>query len=245
MNSEKIIPATALVLCAGNGTRLHELTGDRLPKHLFPVAGVPIVERSVQPLLDANVAETYLILYHKAQMIIDHFAHDSRINTFVIPEVVGFAASIETAVSQNHCQNSIILLEGDTIRHGVDIKVAWEQHITNQAHTTLVVTSKPTDRDNAFRGVITDEDNRITRFREPKEATPNLNPLIGLGIFSQAAVGEITSIPDKSGGWSKFLPYLFNLGKMYASIQPIQYFNINTPESVKTAEDFFASNCNN
>ncbi|WP_063796756.1 NTP transferase domain-containing protein [Chondromyces crocatus] len=50
----------AVILAAGTSTRLRPLT-DALPKCLLPVAGVPILRRSVARLIDAGVVDVVLI----------------------------------------------------------------------------------------------------------------------------------------------------------------------------------------
>ena len=44
------LPMHAVIIAGGLGTRAHAMTGDRIPKALLPVAGVPIVFRQMRVL---------------------------------------------------------------------------------------------------------------------------------------------------------------------------------------------------
>lgn len=242
MSAETSVPATALLMCAGLGTRIRSLTEDKLPKHLLKVGGKPLVEHSLEPFLDANVQSIYLLLSHKAHMIIKHFAGDQRIRTFVVDEADGVISEVRQFVRYIHPQD-LIIAEGDSIRHGLDLRKAWDQHVATGANTTLVATNGPLENTQAYHGVIVDQNRQVLHVHEPNEPTPNPNPMLGLGIFSQAAINTITSESlEKTGSWSTFLPYLFALGKTYASIQPVRYFNINSPQEFTGAEDFLERN---
>ena len=47
-------PRAAVLLVGGLGTRMHPLTLTR-PKHLLPVAGVPVIDLQLRRLADAGV----------------------------------------------------------------------------------------------------------------------------------------------------------------------------------------------
>jgi UDP-N-acetylglucosamine diphosphorylase/glucosamine-1-phosphate N-acetyltransferase len=68
----------AVVLAAGKGERLRPLTETR-PKHLLPVGGVPLLERSLRGLADSGVEEALLVTHYMEEQIRGHFGDGSRL----------------------------------------------------------------------------------------------------------------------------------------------------------------------
>jgi len=66
----------AVVLAAGRGERLIPLTETR-PKHLLPVGGVPLLERSMRGLAGAGVEEALLVTHYMEERIREHFGDGS------------------------------------------------------------------------------------------------------------------------------------------------------------------------
>lgn len=58
----------AIVLCAGEGTRLRPLTFSK-PKHLLPVAGKPLLGHVLQSLADAGLREVALVVGHHPEAV--------------------------------------------------------------------------------------------------------------------------------------------------------------------------------
>lgn len=65
-------PLKALVLAAGEGTRLRPLTLDR-PKPMVPINGVPLLEIVLGWLRDAGVSDIAINLHYKPDAITQHF----------------------------------------------------------------------------------------------------------------------------------------------------------------------------
>ena len=66
----------AVVLAAGRGERLIPLTETR-PKHLLPVVGVPLLERSLKGLAGAGVKEVLLVTHYMEERIREYFGDGS------------------------------------------------------------------------------------------------------------------------------------------------------------------------
>jgi mannose-1-phosphate guanylyltransferase/phosphomannomutase len=62
----------AMILAAGEGTRLRPLTLHR-PKPMLPVAGRPVLEHIIAWLRYYGITEIVINLHHCPQMVIDHF----------------------------------------------------------------------------------------------------------------------------------------------------------------------------
>ena len=62
-----------MILAAGLGTRLKPLT-DTMPKALVPVAGVPLIDHTIQRLIGFGYEHFVVNVHHFAQQIVDHVA---------------------------------------------------------------------------------------------------------------------------------------------------------------------------
>ena len=67
----------AVILAAGKGTRMKELTND-LPKPMLRVHGKPILEHILKGLLAAGIREVFIVTGHKAEVVEDCFGDGSK-----------------------------------------------------------------------------------------------------------------------------------------------------------------------
>lgn len=74
-----IRPVKAVILAAGKGTRMRELTAD-LPKPMLRVQGRPILEHIVTGLRDAaEVREFFIVTGYRAEVVEAHFGDGSQL----------------------------------------------------------------------------------------------------------------------------------------------------------------------
>jgi UDP-N-acetylglucosamine diphosphorylase / glucose-1-phosphate thymidylyltransferase / UDP-N-acetylgalactosamine diphosphorylase / glucosamine-1-phosphate N-acetyltransferase / galactosamine-1-phosphate N-acetyltransferase len=69
----------AVVLAAGRGTRMRELTAD-LPKPMIEVRGKPVLQHIIEGLRDAGIREFLMIVGYRADAVRDFFGDWSRYN---------------------------------------------------------------------------------------------------------------------------------------------------------------------
>jgi UDP-N-acetylglucosamine diphosphorylase / glucose-1-phosphate thymidylyltransferase / UDP-N-acetylgalactosamine diphosphorylase / glucosamine-1-phosphate N-acetyltransferase / galactosamine-1-phosphate N-acetyltransferase len=62
----------AVILAAGKGTRMGELTS-QLPKPMLPVQGKPVLERVLEGLLQAGIRDFFIVTGFRAEVIENHF----------------------------------------------------------------------------------------------------------------------------------------------------------------------------
>ena len=67
----------AVILAAGKGTRMKELTNE-LPKPMLCVHGRPILEHILSGLLGAGIRDVFIVTGHKAETIEAHFGDGSK-----------------------------------------------------------------------------------------------------------------------------------------------------------------------
>src|ERR1700745_488042 len=69
----------AVILAAGRGTRMRELTAD-LPKPMIEVRGKPVLQHIVEGLRDAGVRQLLVIVGYRANAVQNSFGDGSRYN---------------------------------------------------------------------------------------------------------------------------------------------------------------------
>ena len=67
----------AVILAAGKGTRMKELTNE-LPKPMLRVHGKPILEHILGGLLSAGIRDVFIVTGYKAEVIENHFGDGSK-----------------------------------------------------------------------------------------------------------------------------------------------------------------------
>ncbi len=72
----------AVILAAGRGTRMRELTND-LPKPMIEVRGKPVLQHIVEGLRDAGIREFLMIVGYRADAVRKFFANGSRCNVAI------------------------------------------------------------------------------------------------------------------------------------------------------------------
>ncbi len=86
----------ALILAAGKGTRLKQLTADK-PKPMLPIGGEPLLAHHVRRLRDAGVTEIAINLHHAADVIDAYFGDGSHYGVHIEysyePELLGTAGA--------------------------------------------------------------------------------------------------------------------------------------------------------
>src|SRR5437764_319156 len=70
---------TAVLLAAGRGTRMRDLTAD-LPKPMIEVRGKPVLQYIVEGLRGAGVREFLIVVGYRADAVRDHFGDGARYN---------------------------------------------------------------------------------------------------------------------------------------------------------------------
>ena len=72
----------AVILAAGRGTRMRELTAD-LPKPMIKVRGKPVLQHIVEGLRNAGIGDLFLVVGYRADAVRDFFGDGSRCNVAI------------------------------------------------------------------------------------------------------------------------------------------------------------------
>jgi mannose-1-phosphate guanylyltransferase len=171
----------AVLMAGGEGTRLRPITLTR-PKPFVPVGGKPCIEYVLASLHRASVRDVMVTTYYKPADLVQHLGGGERYGmnlAFSIEdEARGTAGGVRKVAAW--LDDTFVVASGDVFAD-FDLKDLVEFHRTRGALATMALTR--VENPSEFGIVGTNEEGRITRFKEkprPEEAFSNL---INAGIY--------------------------------------------------------------
>lgn len=120
----------AVILTAGMGTRLRNITNDEIPKPFLRINNKPLIERSIEKLIDSGIKEIILVTGH-----LNHFFEELKKKYPEIKTVKNEKYAVTGSMASFYCSrdlvgnNDILLLEGDLIyeKRALDILLSLEE----------------------------------------------------------------------------------------------------------------------
>jgi mannose-1-phosphate guanylyltransferase len=155
---------SALVLCAGLGTRLRPLTDVRA-KPAIPVAGEPMIRRIASWLVSKGVDDLVVNLHHRPETLTAVLGDGRDLGARVrysweLPHVLGSAGGPRLARPIIGA-DTFLIVNGDTLTD-VDLGPLAEAHAASGALATLSLV--PNREFLRYGGVTLDGDGRVTGF---------------------------------------------------------------------------------
>ena len=154
----------AMILSAGLGTRLGDLTQDT-PKGMLPIDGYPILAWIIANLRRQGVTQLAMNLHFFPGAITDYFGDGSRFDTRISysreAELQGTAGGVRDAREFLEGDPEILVHYGDIVTDQ-NVESMLEYHRTTNALATLLLHER--NKSNSI--VALDENKRITGFLE-------------------------------------------------------------------------------
>ncbi|MDH3625592.1 MAG: nucleotidyltransferase family protein [Myxococcales bacterium] len=155
----------ALVLCAGRGTRLEELTQD-CPKPLLPIEGKPLVGYTLDLLARHGITDVAVNLHFLADRVETELGNGSRYGLRIHyereDELLGTAGAAANLLDYFADASDVLVIYGDLV-FDEDLTALYELHRANEADATLLVHQRTTPSNSI---IDIDGTGRIIRFRE-------------------------------------------------------------------------------
>lgn len=173
----------AMILCAGYGTRLGELTQER-PKPMLLIEGRPILEYIIAHLARHGFDQIGINLHFMPEMIRNYFGNGSRFGVEISysyePELLGTAGGVKNMEGFLNDGNPFLIHYGDVITDQ-DFTKMLAFHRERQAFTTLLLHQRA--HSNSI--VSVDQEMRISGFLErptEEERRQVTSPWVNSGI---------------------------------------------------------------
>jgi mannose-1-phosphate guanylyltransferase len=239
-----MLDAKALVLAAGQGTRLRPLT-DNCPKPMLPIHGRPLLEYIIEWLHSHAINDIAINLHYRPDVIPNHFGDGSafgvRITYSHETQVLGTAGAVRKLIdffSDGPC----IVVYGDMLTD-LDLSAllsAHQQNVRKDPATgvTMSLMSVPNPTEVGLVDLTTD--GRITRFVEKPQPSEVFTDLANAGVLviEPAVIEKIPPDTFYDFGNHLFPQLLASDLSMYAWIVPEQTYclDIGTPEKYEQAQ---------
>jgi len=189
----------AVLLCAGQGTRLRPLTYCR-PKHLVPVAGRAVLDRVLSSLADAGVDEAIFVVSPGETALQEFVADGARwgmeAGYCVQSEPQGLAHALACARGHLADGERFLMYLGDDLL-GDGVTEFAQDFAASDAAASLVV--KPVEDPRAF-GVVVVEDGVVTRLVEKPQDPPSDLAIVGVYGFGPEIWEAIDAIEPSARG---------------------------------------------
>ena len=173
----------AMILAAGEGTRLRPLTAG-VPKPMLPVAGRPALEYTVEWLQHHGIREIVINLHHHPETVIRHFGDASAfgvsIEYSIEERILGTAGGTKRRAS--FFDGSFVVVYGDVLTD-LDLSAFVGYHSTRASifHLTMSLYRVP---DPERCGVaLLDAEGRVTSFVEKPSAGESPSDLASAGVL--------------------------------------------------------------
>lgn len=181
----------AVILAAGRGTRMRELT-DELPKPMIAVRGKPILEHIVSGLAANGVTEFLIVVGYRREVIEDHFgdgsAHGIRVS--YVEQVVQDGTGRVVELGRDFTGDDPFVLS-----YG-DILVSPESYrpLVDFSDVDAKLTVKRDEDVRKGGAVFIDDDGWVTDLIEKPEEGQPTSPYYNAGIYAfSARIYEFTA----------------------------------------------------
>jgi mannose-1-phosphate guanylyltransferase len=177
-------PHTAMILCAGFGTRMGKLT-ERCPKPMLPVAGKPILEHTIERLAASGFRRLVINTHYLAEQISGYFGDGAhwgvRIHYSYEESPAGTAGAVRRAERFLRESDDFLVIYGDILTTEPFDRLLFRHRSFAGAQATIVLHRRK--KSNSI--VKLDEGNRVIEFLErPREWPKDLEEVwVNSGIY--------------------------------------------------------------
>lgn len=172
----------AMILAAGQGTRLYPLTFS-LPKPLAPVVNRPVMEHIIRLLVSQRMNEIMINLHYMPEIISGYFTDGGELGASITysheERLLGTAGGVKK-VREWFGHQTFLVIGGDDFCD-MRIQEAVEFHKGRKALATIVLS--PIEDPSQYGIVVTDPEGRITSFQEKPARDAALSLMANTGIY--------------------------------------------------------------
>lgn len=227
----------AVVLLGGEGTRLRPLTYDT-PKQMLPIVDRALIVHVASWLGRNGVRRAVLSLCYRPDAFTDafpRFAINGVELTYVVePEPLDTAGAVRFAAEQGGVDGRFAVLNGDVLTD-LDLGCLVAFHLEHEAQASIHLT--PVEDPSSFGVVVTDGDDRVTRFVEKPPSGTALGNLINGGTYlMEQSVLEAIPPGGRVSMERETFPLIANRRRLFAMATNDYWLDTGTPEKYLQAQ---------
>ncbi len=221
----------AVILAGGKGERLKPYT-DTMPKPMFPIAGIPFIERLIKQIKGFGIEDILILLGYMPDKIIDFLGkgnqYDVHINYDVTP--VEYDTADRLVQARGKLDEVFLMMYCDNY-----CPIDFQEHrrLFNQ-NNALIQLSVYSNKDGYTRNnLLTDEEGRVILYDRSRQNEDLSGVDIGYALMAQDALDGIGhSLAD-------WYPFIAEQGRLYATITDHRYYSIGSYDRMALTEEFF------
>ncbi|HTX43120.1 MAG TPA: bifunctional sugar-1-phosphate nucleotidylyltransferase/acetyltransferase, partial [Methanocella sp.] len=230
----------AVILAAGEGTRMRPLTENR-PKVMLPIANKPLLEYIIGEVMAAGIRDITLIVGYRQEAVRDYFGDGSRFGVhidYIVQDKqmgTGHAFGMASAIKDDR----FIALNGDIV-----VSANFIGKLRGRKEVAVIAVKKVADP-RAY-GVIEVNNDRVTRIVEKSPAPPSNLANAGIYLFSPlifVAIEETGLSPRGEFEVTDALQYLIDKGKQ-VGFEPMEeeWLDVGKPWDLLAANEMALKN---
>jgi mannose-1-phosphate guanylyltransferase len=187
--------AKAMILAAGEGTRVRPLT-KTVPKPMVPILGKPVLEYLIEHLASFGVTQIMINVAFNHSKIEDYFRDGHRWGVEIgysyegvrdhgqiVPKALGSAAGMRRIQDfGGFFDETTIVICGDALID-LDIRSALDEHRHKAALASVVTLEVPREQVRNYGIVVADESGRVKSFQEKPQPSEARSTLASTGIY--------------------------------------------------------------
>jgi bifunctional UDP-N-acetylglucosamine pyrophosphorylase/glucosamine-1-phosphate N-acetyltransferase len=167
----------AVILAAGEGTRMRPLTENR-PKVMLPVANRPMLEHTIRAAREAGIKDITLIVGYRKEAITGYFGDGSRLGVsigYVVQEKQS-GTGHAFGMAAGACDGKFVAMNGD-----VTVSAAHLKKLIGRSEAAVLSVKEVPDP--GAYGVIEADGGRVRRIVEKSPAPPTNLANAGIYLF--------------------------------------------------------------
>jgi len=207
----------AVILAAGEGTRMHPLTYTR-PKVMLPIANKPILEHLLIEVKKAGISEFIFIVGYHDEQVRDYFGSGERwgVNIEYCSQRRQLGTADALKMVAGLAGRNFLVINGDIIVDQQDIS-----RLTNKNENTLSIIEVEDAED---VGVVEVRQGEVVRIYEKAEKPPSRMANAGLYLFTSDIFDAISKTPKSLRGEYEITD---SIQLMIDKGQPVSYQEIS------------------
>lgn len=237
----------ALIIAAGDGTRMRSLIGDR-PKVLSLLLGLPILERVLLGAKEAGIEEFFIVTGYKGNEIKQKMGDGSRFGikiSYIKNSDWEKGNGISTLSAKGILDKPFVLLMGDHIFEPPTLKTLLRSNKLTDSETILVVDSQPKrvlGLDEATKVKV--EDGKVVAMG--KNLTDFNGVDTGMFLCSPSIFNALGKVGKEKRTLTDGMKILIKAGKLKSfKVKNRFWIDIDTPADFRIAKKKILENLNN